>query len=193
MQVNGKLVEFDEDGFMREPDLWDDSVATSIAREEGIDEMTDAHWSVVRFIREHWQANDLAPPVRLLCKESGVTVREMYKLFTAGPARGACRVAGLPKPDLLLYLRAPVAVLLERIRRRGRNMEASVTSEYLSLLETFYEEWMETFDLCPVLTISTEDLDFVHNLKHLDIVVQRIQDKLAGKEDVIFPRDSDSG
>jgi len=96
-------------------------------------------------------------------------------------------VAGLPRPDLLLYLKAPVPVLLQRIHRRGRAMESGITAEYLSLLETFYTEWMQTFDLCPVLTISTDDLDFVHKPQHLDIVVQRIQDKLAGKENVVFP------
>lgn len=100
-------------------------------------------------------------------------------------------VGGLPRPDLLLYLSAPVPVLLERIRRRGRAIESGITAEYLSLLETFYVEWMRTFDLCPVLTIRTDDLDFVHKPKHLDIVVQRIRDKLAGKEDVIFPPNSD--
>jgi deoxyadenosine/deoxycytidine kinase len=66
-------------------------------------------------------------------------------------------------------------------------MERGITTEYLSLLDTFYEEWLQSFDLCPVLTIRTENLDFVNKPKHLDIVVQRIQDKLAGKEDVIFP------
>lgn len=100
-------------------------------------------------------------------------------------------VGGLPRPDLLLYLSAPVPVLLERIHRRGRAIESGITAEYLSLLETFYVEWMRTFDLCPVLTIRTDDLDFVHKPKHLDIVVQRIRDKLAGKEDVIFPPNSD--
>jgi deoxyadenosine/deoxycytidine kinase len=96
-------------------------------------------------------------------------------------------VAGLPRPDLLLYLRAPVPVLLERISDRGRAMERGITAEYLSLLETFYGEWLQGFDLCPVLTIHTDDLDFVHQSEHLDIVVQRIQDRLAGKEEVIFP------
>lgn len=100
-------------------------------------------------------------------------------------------VAGLPHPDLLLYLKAPVSVLLERIHRRGRAIEGGITSEYLSLLETFYKEWMQAFDLCPVLTLQTDDLDFVHKPKHLDIVVQRIQDKLAGKEDVVFPPNGD--
>jgi deoxyadenosine/deoxycytidine kinase len=94
---------------------------------------------------------------------------------------------GLPRPDLLLYLKAPVSVLLDRIHRRGRSMESGITADYLSLLETFYDEWMEAFDLCPVLTIGADDLDFVNKPKHLDIVVQRIHDKLAGKEDVIFP------
>lgn len=101
-------------------------------------------------------------------------------------------VAGLPRPDLLLYLKAPVPVLLDRIHRRGRSMESGITADYLALLETFYEEWMETFNLCPVLTIRSEDLDFVNKHRHLDIVVQRIQDKLAGKEDVVFPPDANS-
>ena len=95
-------------------------------------------------------------------------------------------VANLPRPDLLLYLRAPVPVLLERIGSRGRAIEHGITAEYLSLLETFYVEWLQSFDLCPVLTIRTDDLDFVHRVEHLDIVVQRIQDRLAGKEEVIF-------
>ena len=96
-------------------------------------------------------------------------------------------VANLPRPDLLLYLRAPVPVLLDRIGARGRAIEHGITADYLSLLETFYDEWLQGFDLCPVLTIRTDDLDFVHRVEHLDIVVQRIQDRLAGKEEVIFP------
>lgn len=100
-------------------------------------------------------------------------------------------VASLPRPDLLLYLKAPVPVLLERIRRRGRAMETGITAEYLSMLDLFYDEWMEAFDLCPVLTVRTEDLDFVHQAKHLDVVIERVQDKLAGKEDVVFPSERD--
>jgi deoxyadenosine/deoxycytidine kinase len=99
----------------------------------------------------------------------------------------------LPPPDLLIYLRAPVPVLLKRIQRRARSMESGITAEYLNLLENFYDEWMQTFDVCPVLTIRTDDLDFVHKSRHLDIVVKRIQDKLAGKEEVIFPKDENNG
>ncbi len=99
--------------------------------------------------------------------------------------------SGLPRPDLLLYLQAPVTVLVERINQRGRAIEKGITPEYLSLLESFYGEWMQTFDLCPVLTIRTDDLDFVHHAPHFDIVVDRILDRLAGKEEVLF--DSQGG
>jgi deoxyadenosine/deoxycytidine kinase len=95
-------------------------------------------------------------------------------------------VDNLPAPDLLIYLRAPVEVLMNRIHSRGRSIESGITSDYLRLLETYYDDWMGAFDLCPVLTIRTDDLDFVHKPNHLDIVVQRIQDRLAGKEDLVF-------
>jgi len=100
-------------------------------------------------------------------------------------------VSHLPAPDLLIYLRAPVPVLVKRIQRRGRAIESGITADYLTLLDSFYKDWMETFDVCPVLTIQTDDLDFVHKSHHLDIVVQRIQDRLAGKEDLIFSADSE--
>jgi TusE/DsrC/DsvC family sulfur relay protein len=99
LDIQGKTIEFDKDGFMIDPDLWNDKVAAAIAGEEGIDELCEKHWGIVNFIREYWKEHDLAPPVRLICTEVGVSVREIYKLFTSGPARGACRVAGLPKPD----------------------------------------------------------------------------------------------
>ena len=96
-------------------------------------------------------------------------------------------VSGLPRPDLLIYLQAPVQVLLERIGRRGRDMESGISEEYLSLLESFYEEWLQAFDLCPVLAIRTQDLDFVHKPRHLSTVIQRIQAKLSGREEIVFP------
>ncbi|HIE57241.1 MAG TPA: deoxynucleoside kinase [Anaerolineales bacterium] len=95
-------------------------------------------------------------------------------------------VNSLPSPDLLIYLKCSVPTLMARIRDRGREMESSISADYLSLLESFYDEWMQTFDLCPVLTIASDDLDFVHQPRHLDIVVERIQDKLAGKEVITF-------
>ncbi|MFU8826452.1 MAG: deoxynucleoside kinase [Brevefilum sp.] len=95
-------------------------------------------------------------------------------------------VGNLPKPDLLIHLQAPVPILLERIRRRARHIETGIDDAYLTLLEQFYTEWIEGFDLCPVLTIRSDDLDFVHKSDHLDIVVQRINDRLSGREEMVF-------
>jgi len=91
-------------------------------------------------------------------------------------------VDSLPRPDLLIYLKAPVDVLMERIVSRARGMETGITTEYLSLLDSFYDEWLGSFDLCPVLTIRTDDLDYVHQPKALEIVTERISNKLSGKE-----------
>lgn len=98
-------------------------------------------------------------------------------------------VNNLPPPDLLIYLRCPVSVLIERIHSRGRSIESGITSEYLSLLESYYDDWMKAYDVCPVLTIHTDDMDFVHKPQHLDLVTQRIQDRLAGKEDLVFSKE----
>lgn len=83
-------------------------------------------------------------------------------------------VGGLPPPNLLIYLNAPVPVLMERIQQRGRDIESDITPEYLLLLDRFYEEWIPTFDLCPVLTISTADVDFVNDQTHLEAVITQI-------------------
>ncbi|NPV86878.1 MAG: deoxynucleoside kinase [Anaerolineae bacterium] len=95
-------------------------------------------------------------------------------------------IRSLPAPSLLIYLKAPIATLMERIHARGRDIEKGITAEYLGLLDSYYNEWMNSFDLCPVLTLRTDDLDFVHQPEHLDLVVKRIQDKLAGKEEITF-------
>jgi deoxyadenosine/deoxycytidine kinase len=92
----------------------------------------------------------------------------------------------LPKPSMLIYLHCPVEVLMKRIHKRGRDIETGISADYLALLESFYDDWIQSFDLCPVLTIHTDDLDFVHKSKHLDIVIQRINEKLSGKEEVTF-------
>jgi deoxyadenosine/deoxycytidine kinase len=141
-------------------------------------------------------ANDAASAIadRSIYEDAFIFARALHHLgnlnerdYAAYRAVFDLVIAGLPKPDLLLYLRAPVNVLMDRIHARGRDMESKMSADYLALLDSFYEDWMRSFDLCPVLTVRTEDLDFVHKPNHLDIVVQRIQTKLAGKEAVIFP------
>jgi deoxyadenosine/deoxycytidine kinase len=95
----------------------------------------------------------------------------------------------LPKPDLLIYLDTSVPVLLDRIKGRGREMESGITGEYLSLLDGLYEEWIATFDLCPVLKIPSDNLNFVTNEKHIAIIIEKMEQKLSGKEEVVFPKD----
>lgn len=92
----------------------------------------------------------------------------------------------LPPPSLLIYLKAPVPTLMNRIKKRARNIETGISEDYLSLLESFYEDWISSFDVCPVLTLRTDDLDFVHHRRHLNTVVNRIQEILAGKEEIIL-------
>ncbi|MGD8455079.1 MAG: deoxynucleoside kinase [Anaerolineales bacterium] len=95
-------------------------------------------------------------------------------------------VKGIPSPDLLIYLWAPVEVLVERIRSRGRDIEGGITAEYLTLLESFYDEWLRNFELCPVLTIRSHDLNFVDNPAHLDIVIERVNKALTGRDELVF-------
>ncbi len=95
-------------------------------------------------------------------------------------------VASLPAPALLIYLRAPVEVLMDRISRRGRAMESGITPDYLRLLDRYYDEWLAEFNDCPVLVIRSDSLDFVHRGEDLDVVVQRIEDRLTGREEVVF-------
>ena len=99
MKIGEEEYTLDGNGFLQQPERWSHDVAEAIARDEGIVEMSEGHWAVVKFIRAYWKEHDLAPTVRLLCKETNLGVRDMYKLFRSGPAKGACRIAGLPKPD----------------------------------------------------------------------------------------------
>lgn len=92
----------------------------------------------------------------------------------------------LPPPDLVVYLRASVPTLVDRIRRRGRDYERKIASGYLDQLNGLYETWIDNFSLCPVLTVPADDLDYVANSSHLDLIVEKVQDKLMGKEEVVF-------
>ncbi|RCK72376.1 MAG: Deoxyadenosine kinase [Anaerolineae bacterium] len=92
----------------------------------------------------------------------------------------------LPAPDLLIYLRAPVKVLYDRILQRGRDYERRITPDYLRQLNTLYEEWIASFTLCPVLTISTSDFNYLAEPTHFELILSKIYEKLSGKETVSF-------
>ncbi|MAE70748.1 MAG: sulfurtransferase TusE [Gemmatimonadetes bacterium] len=97
-QVGDYTIEIDEDGFIQEPDRWDEAVALALAGTEGVSDLTDDHWKVVNFLREYYIEFGVAPMIRKLCKATGFKLKEIYDLFPSGPAKGACKVAGLPKP-----------------------------------------------------------------------------------------------
>ena len=107
------------------------------------------------------------------------TYRELYEVLTDF----------LPPPDLVLYLRASVPTLLSRISHRGRDYERQITFDYLSQINALYEEWIARFSLCPVLTVPSDDLDYVANSRHLNLIAEKVQEKLTGKEVVIFDPD----
>ena len=97
-EVEGRVYDVDEDGFLQEPDKWNEVVAQDFARTEHIDQLTDAHWKVINYIRGYYKEYGIAPMVRKVCKESGFKLAEIYELFPSGPAKGAGKLAGLPKP-----------------------------------------------------------------------------------------------
>jgi len=91
-------IEVDEDGFMQEPEKWNERVALALASTEGVNDLTEDHWKVVKYLREYYLQFGVAPMIRKLCKQSGFPLKAIYELFPSGPAKGACKVAGLPKP-----------------------------------------------------------------------------------------------
>jgi TusE/DsrC/DsvC family sulfur relay protein len=91
-------VDVDGEGFLTDPEQWNEEIAGAIARENGVPELTDRHWLVVRFMRERYLATGNAPSIRLLGRESGVPVKELYQLFPKGPAKLAAKIGGIPKP-----------------------------------------------------------------------------------------------
>jgi dissimilatory sulfite reductase related protein len=91
-------VDVDPEGFLTDPSQWNEGVAAEIARDNGIPELTERHWQVVRFMRERYLSTGSAPSIRSLGKESGVPVKELYQLFPKGPAKLAAKIGGIPKP-----------------------------------------------------------------------------------------------
>ena len=91
-------VAVDDEGFFTDADQWTEPMAEQIAREAGVEELTDRHWTVIRFMRAEYAAKGTGPTVGALGKTSGVPVKELYQLFPKGPAKVAAKIAGIPKP-----------------------------------------------------------------------------------------------
>jgi deoxyadenosine/deoxycytidine kinase len=118
-----------------------------------------------------------------LSERDHTTYRELYQSL----------IEFLPPPDLLIYLRASTDTLLRRIACRGRDYERSISGEYLSGLNSLYERWIDGFNLCPVLTVPADALDYVAHPRHLDLIATKINDKLMGQEEVVFAPDEVNG
>lgn len=100
LEIDGRTLELNEEGFLVHPEDWTEAVALALAKaEEGLAELTTEHWAVVKFIRDYYLDKNLAPMVRKMCQATGFPLMKIYDLFPSGPAKGACKVAGLPKPD----------------------------------------------------------------------------------------------
>jgi len=96
--LGGLEIEIDEDGFIQEPDKWNQQVAEDLAKTENASPMGDEHWKLVNYLREYYLKFGIAPPIRMVVKQTGIDLKRIYQLFPGGPAKGACKVAGLPKP-----------------------------------------------------------------------------------------------
>ena len=98
VEFKGKKFEVDEDGFMEEPDQWSEDVARALATTEDVAELTEDHWKLIHYLRDYFKQYGIAPMIRKLCKETGFPLKKVYEMFPSGPAKGACKVAGLAKP-----------------------------------------------------------------------------------------------
>ncbi|NTU42619.1 MAG: TusE/DsrC/DsvC family sulfur relay protein [Nitrospirales bacterium] len=105
IDFQGKQVEIDEDGYLVNLDEWTKELGAALAQQDGM-ELTDAHWEVINFLREYYSKYQIAPMIKILVKEIAKVLgpdkgntKYLYTLFPDGPAKQACRFAGLPKPS----------------------------------------------------------------------------------------------
>jgi len=98
LKVGDRVILLDEDGFLDNPSDWDEEVAKALAQTEDVLELTEEHWGIINYLRKYYAEFGVAPMVRKLLKDTGKTQAEIYDLFPSGPGKGACKIAGLPKP-----------------------------------------------------------------------------------------------
>ena len=149
-----------------------------------------------RRLRHHWQLLQRANSVvqdRTVYEDAEIFARNLQRqgLMDERDYSSYCELyevvtTVLPPPDLIVYLMASVPTLQERIHRRGRSYERDIPAAYLEQLNELYEEWITGFSLCPVLSVPSDDLDFVMNPGHLELIIEKILEKLHGREEVVF-------
>ncbi|HEY68757.1 MAG: deoxynucleoside kinase [Chloroflexi bacterium] len=152
-----------------------------------------------RRLRHHWQLLQRTGSVvqdRTVYEDAEIFARNLYRqgLMTERDYRSYRELyevvtTVLPPPDLIVYLRASVPTLQKRIRLRGRPYEQDISATYLGQLNELYEEWISGFSLCPVLSVPSDDLDFVLNSDHLELITNKVLEKLQGREEIMFKAD----
>ena len=98
VNLAGAVVEVDAEGFMLNPDQWTPEIAAEIARDAGIDPLTERHWQVIDFCRRDAAERGTPPTVRRITKGAGIPTKEVYALFPKGPGILASKISGLTKP-----------------------------------------------------------------------------------------------
>jgi deoxyadenosine/deoxycytidine kinase len=149
-----------------------------------------------RRLRHHWQLLQRSNSVvqdRTVYEDAEIFARNLYQQGSMDKRDygSYCELykvvtTVLPPPDLIVYLRASVPTLRKRIRKRGRSYEKSISTAYLEQLNHLYEAWINSFTLCPVLTVPSDALDFVSHHSHLELITEKALEKLQGREEVVF-------
>ena len=98
VEFKGKTFAVDEDGFIDDFNSWAREWVDYVKESEGIKELTEEHWKVINILQDYYKKNGIAPMVRILSKVTGFKLKYIYELFPSGPGKGACKMAGLPKP-----------------------------------------------------------------------------------------------
>lgn len=98
VEFEGQVFNVDEDGFIDDFKNWNETWVRYVKQLEGIEELTEDHWKVIKVLQDYYKKNGIAPMVRILSKVTGYSLKKIYELFPSGPGKGACKMAGLPKP-----------------------------------------------------------------------------------------------
>lgn len=96
--IAGTAIQIGEDGHMVDLKQWNRDIASELAKESGIDTLTDRHWKIIEFLQEYFSENQKLPTIRTMKKTEVIPTKEFYELFPEGPLKKATRIAGLPKP-----------------------------------------------------------------------------------------------
>jgi deoxyadenosine/deoxycytidine kinase len=142
--------------------------------------LMDDPWSVVQDRSLYEDAEVFARNLYLggmMSERDWRTYSELYRTMTTL----------LPPPDLVVYLRVSVPVLMSRIAKRGRGFESSISEDYVAGLNRLYEEWVSGFDLAPVLAVPADSTDFVGNPRDLDRIVSLVEERIRGAQRPLFP------